>query len=39
MSVSVPDEKETVAELWQALDVPCGTINGRELVVSMVETL
>ena len=39
MSVSVPDEKDTVAELWQALDVPCGTINGRALVASMVKTL
>ena len=39
MSVSVPDEKDTVAELWQALDVPCGTINGRALVVCIVETL
>jgi len=39
MSVSVPDEKDTVAVLWQALDVPRGTINGRALVVSIVETL
>ena len=39
MSVSVPDEKDTVAELWQALDVPWGTISGRALVVSMVEIL
>ena len=39
MSVSLPDEKDTVAELWQALDVPRGTISGRALVVSIVETL
>ena len=37
MSVSVPDEMETVAELWQALDVPCGT-SGKALLDSMLDS-
>ena len=36
-SVPVPDERDTVTELWQALDVPCGGINGIGLLVSMLE--
>jgi len=38
MSELVPDEIDTVAELWQALDVPCETTSGRPLLDSMLES-
>ena len=38
MSVSVPDETDAVAELWQALFVPCESANGKVPIESMLES-
>ena len=38
MSVSVPDEMDAVAELWQALFVPCESVNGKVPIESMLKS-
>ena len=38
MSVSVPDETDAVAELWQALFVPCESVNGKVPIESILES-